>query len=95
MLEDKTLPVDIVVSGLHPDMTLLDREGRKIILGELTVLWEESIGDTWQRRLNRYEKLRVKIGERGWKVEAIPFEVGCRGFLAESVGRFLKVTGVN
>ena len=91
------LSVNIVVSNLRPDMTLLDREGRKIILGELTVPWEESIGKTQQRKLNRFEELSVQIGERGWKpVEVTPFkvEVGCRGFPAVSVGRFPKVSGV-
>ena len=38
VLEDKTLPVDIVVSNLHPNVLLLDRMGRKIILRELMVL---------------------------------------------------------
>ena len=31
----------------------------------------------------------------GWKVEVIPFEVGCHGFPAASVGHFLKVIGVS
>ena len=71
--------LDILVSDLRPDVTLLDGEGRKIILGELTVPWEESIGDARQRKLDRYEELRVEIGERGWKVEVIPFEADCCG----------------
>ena len=37
----------------------------------------------------------MEIGERGWKVEVIPFEVGCRGFPAALVGRFLRAVGAS
>ena len=67
----------------------------KIIVGELTVPWAESIGEAQQRKLNRYEELRAEIDERGWKVEVIPFEVGCRGFPAASLGRFSRAIGAS
>jgi hypothetical protein len=91
---DKPLPVNIVVSALRPDLTLLDEVHNRVVLGELTVPWEDGIAEAHERKLLRYEELVAEIRERGFSCQLVAFEVGCRGFTAASLKKFLNVAGV-
>ena len=91
---DHTLPMDIVVSSQRPDLVCVDHVGRIVVLGELTVPWEEAISEAHERKLRRYEELAQEVRERGWGCEVNPFEVGVRGFRAASVKKLLRRTRV-
>ncbi|XP_014773787.1 uncharacterized protein LOC106871694 [Octopus bimaculoides] len=88
---DKPLPESIVVSALRPDLMLVDGGQRRMVLGELTVPWEERIAEAHERKLLGYEELVVEIQEKGYICEL----VDCKGFTAASLRSFLKVAGVS
>ena len=60
----------------------------------LTVPWEENREEAHERKKNRYETLRADYVEKGWICHVIPIEVGCRGFLGDSVISFLSKIGI-
>ena len=91
---DRTLPFDIAASHQRPDLVLIDDATRLILLGELTVPWEESVAEAHERKLRRYDQLKEDVMQNGWKCEVLPFEVGARGFCAASVTKFLAKAGV-
>ncbi|CAI9715344.1 Hypothetical predicted protein [Octopus vulgaris] len=95
MFVDKPLPESIVVSALRPDLVLVDGGQRCVVFGELTVLWEECNAEVHERKLLGYEELVAEIQEKGCICELIAFEVGCKGFPAVSLRRFLKVAGIS
>lgn len=61
---------------------------------ELTVSWEESIEEVYERKKLGYATLADEAEKRGWKVMVRPVEVGCRGFLASSTKSLLKEVGI-
>ncbi|CAI9724333.1 Hypothetical predicted protein [Octopus vulgaris] len=85
----------IVVSALRPDLVLLDEVQRRVVLGEFTVPWEESIAEVLERKLLSYEELVAEIREKSYICEMVAFEVGYGSFPAASLRRFLKVAGVS
>ena len=61
---------------------------------ELTVPWEEGCEEAHERKLTKYKELAETCRQKGWKTQLYVVEVGCRGFTARSVGRFLKDSGI-
>jgi hypothetical protein len=67
---------------------------KTVILLELTCSWEENFGDAHARKLDKYDKhLVLPLHNDGWKVVLLPFEVGVRGILGQSVSQMLKALG--
>ena len=58
--------------------------GKEVITGELTVPWEDNIDEGHERKLTKYTELAAECRDRCWKALCYPFEVGCRGFIANS-----------
>ena len=69
-------------------------KSRQVILGELTVPWEDNIQEAYERKLAKYADLKADCETRGWKVSCYPFEIGCRGFVASSFRVLLRDLGV-
>ena len=63
-------------------------------LVELTVPHEDNISAAHERKERRYEELVEECEEAGWKAKHFPVEVGCRGFLATSVRKWMRVAGL-
>ena len=59
----------------------------------MTVCWKDNIDDAHERKLTKYAKLRDECRDRGWKASCYPFEVGCRGFIAYSLQKWLRDLG--
>ena len=47
-----------------------------------------------ERKATRYSDLKTECEENGWTCRVFPVEVGCRGFVGQSVVRFLTAIGV-
>jgi hypothetical protein len=60
---------------------------------ELTVPWEKSTEEAYERKKLRYTELAADVQQEGWKI--YPVEVGCRGFVASSIIRLLKDHGIH
>ncbi|KAK0136320.1 hypothetical protein N1851_027790 [Merluccius polli] len=61
---------------------------------ELTVPWESSVEEAYERKRLRYTELVADVQQQGWRAKVRPVEVGCRGFVATSTFRLLREMGV-
>ena len=58
---------------------------------ELTVPWEDSHEEAYERKKGKYAELMEACRRKGW---LFPVEVGCRGFPAQSVWKMLSALGI-
>ena len=75
-------PSYVVLTMLRPDVVILSRTARIVIMGELTVPWEDNVEEAHDRKKEKYEELVMQYKEHGWRAHCYPFEVGCRLFVA-------------
>ena len=94
-----TLPLDIAVTTLRPDLIVVNRLSRKVIMFELSVPFEINIDTTHQLKVNRYRQLVADIEDNGYKVNYFPVEIGSRAYISkDNINRlkaFLKDTTTN
>ena len=76
-----TLPPDVIVTSQRPDIVILNRAEKKIVLFELTVSFEKNAESANLRKTRRYMDLTSDLIKKGWAAENIPFEIGSRGFI--------------
>ena len=55
--------------------------------------WEDNIDEAHERKLTKHTELAAEYRDRGWKALCYPFEVGCRGFIANSFQKWLRDLG--
>ena len=77
-----------------PDLVIRNEEEKEVHLAELTVPHEDNISLTHGQKDNRYEALVGECEEAGWKATHFPVEAGCRGFIATSVTKWMRVAGL-
>jgi len=88
-----TFPSDIAITNLRPDVVIWSPSQRQVILGELTVPWEDNMQEAYERKYTRYAELKADCTRRGWCTFCYPFEIGCRGFVATSFQKWLRDLG--
>ena len=88
------VPQEIVSTNLRPDIVLWSVSQRLVYFIELTVPFEDSVEEAYERKKLRYADLGAEAEQRGWKVRFCPVEVGCRGFVARSAVSLLGELGV-
>ena len=77
-----------------PDLVIWSEELKEVHLVELTVPHEDNISSAHERKENRYEALVGECEEAGWKAMHFPVEVGCRGYIATSITKWMRVAGL-
>ena len=87
------VPQEIASTKLRPDIVLWSRSRMTVYFIELTVPWEASVVEAYERKKLRYVELGAEAEQRGWKVRICPVEVGCRGFVARSDVSLLRELG--
>ena len=90
-----TVPPEIVITNLRPDLVLWSNSQRKVYFVELTVPWEDAVQEAFERKKLRYSDLAAEAEQRGWRAKVCPAEVGCRGFVATSTVRLMKDLGIS
>ena len=80
-------PQEIAATNQRQDIVIWSPSSRQAILVELTVPWEERIEEAYERKRNKYQDLVTDCQQRGWRVWCLPVEVGCRGFVGQSMWR--------
>lgn len=75
-------------------MVLMSETRRQVVLLELTLPWEYWMEEAIERKRAKYEELAGECQSKGWKTRCNPIEVGCRGFIGQSLVRALKMLGV-
>ena len=69
-------------------------ETKELHMVELTVPHEENLSEAHERKERRYEALVKECEDAGWRALHYPVEVGCRGYVAESMKRWFRVAGL-
>jgi hypothetical protein len=87
-------PDEIANTALRPDVLLISRSSKQLVMIELTVPWEENVEEAHERKRGKYEELREECRANGWAARCEPVEVGCRGFAGRSLHRVFKALGI-
>ena len=87
-------PPDVATTTLRPDVLLLSRATKRVVLIELTVPWEERIEEAQERKKTKYQPLLDECRQRGWKTWNLPVKVGSWGFAGQSLWRAFGVLGI-
>ena len=85
-----TIPLDITVTKQKPDLVLVNRNDKTLIIVELSVPFETNIDNTHKLKVDRYQDLICDIEDAGYNVEYFPFELGSRGFISKDNEARLK-----
>ncbi|XP_069125380.1 uncharacterized protein [Argopecten irradians] len=93
-LDRRLLFPDIIQTNLRPDILLWSTQGKKMVMVELTVPWEERCEEAFERKKGKYVELAGDIRALGWSVWVFPVEIRCRGFPAHSTWRMFAALGV-
>lgn len=93
-LERKLQFPDVVQTTLRPDIVVWSSHGKKIVVIELTVPWEERCDEAYERKATKYAELMEECRRKGWSTWLFPVEVGCRGFPAASVWKMFTALGI-
>ena len=84
----------LIPTTKKPDLVIWNEEEKEVHLVELTVPHEDNISLAHERKDSRYWALVGECEEVGWKATHFPFEVGCRGFIATSITKRMRVAGL-
>ena len=87
-------PEEVAVTRLRPDMVLLSRSSKSILIVELTVPWEERLDISHQLKKAKYQDLVDEAHLKGWHAVQFPIEIGCRGFPGKSLRFFFQQLGL-
>ncbi len=87
-------PEEVAMTTLRPDMVLLSRSTKTIVVVELTVPWEDRLVIFHELKKAKYQDLIDEASIKGWNAALFPIAVGCHGFPATSVHYFLQKIGL-
>ncbi len=94
-----TLPLDVALTTLRPDLIDLNRTDKIVFMFELSVPFELNIDATHQLKVDRYRQLISDIEDNGYRVKYFPVEIGSRAYIAKNninrLKAFLKYTTNN
>ena len=89
-----TVPPDILITNLRPDLTVIDRGQRKIVIVELTVPFERNFIAAKERKADKYAPLLAGLEEGGYMCKYFSLELGARGIASNGTFKTLKsITG--
>ena len=88
------IPPDVAVTVLRPDLVLLSRQSRRLILAELTSPFEDRVQAASQLKEMKYKPLLQEAALNGWNAQLFTVEVGSRGYVAPSLRLFFKALGM-
>ena len=85
-----TIPEDIIVQNLKPDIVIVNRRKKEVSMFELTVPFEHNISSKHQFKMNSYSHFESDITNYKTKVDA--FEIGARGYVSpENKGKLKSI----
>jgi hypothetical protein len=87
-----TLPVNVIVTKLKPDIVIYNKHANSIHLVELTVPFESNITKAHDRKSKKYLDLVADIEDNGFACDLTCFEVGSRGLItSENAGHIDEI----
>ena len=88
-------PQEITLTDLRPDLVIWSRKANTVVVGELTVPWEDNIEVANEYRRDKYTDLVLECTQKGWRGILCPFKVGSHGFIGNSPIQFLTKVGLS
>ena len=88
MKGNSTIPHDVFVTNLKPDIVLINKSACDIVIVELTVPYETVIQDAHDRKSQKYAVLVNEIS--GYKVQLFCLEIGSRGQICKNNIKYMK-----
>ena len=85
-----TIPCDIFPTALRPDLVIIDRKEKKIVIIELTIPFERNFVDAQRRKSAKYVSVIAGPEEAGYVCTFFSLEVGSRGVICHGAFKFLK-----
>ena len=62
----------IAITNLCPDMVVWSDQDKEVLLVELTVPWKENTEVAHDRKMTKYDPLRMDIERKGWRYKVLP-----------------------
>ncbi len=87
-----TIPSDILTTNLRPDLVIINRQSKNILLLELTIPFDSNITSAHERKAERYENLVNDLNDLGYLTEYFPIEISSRGLITKENNLRLKDT---
>ena len=87
-------PIEIVLTTQHADTVIWSVKLKKNFVIVLMVPFKENF-DWANCKLEKYEDLWEQYVRNGWMTHVFPIEVGCRGFIINSISVFLTKFGLS
>ena len=85
-----TIPIDIYLTNLRPDLVVIDRENKSVIILELTVPFETNFANAQERKCLKYSSVISGLEEAGFKCSFYSLEIGSRGIAAHGTCSTLR-----
>ena len=84
-----TLPVNIIVSKLRPDIVIVNTKKKFVHLVELTVPFEHNISKAHERKTHKYADLVLDISQNGYNcnLTCIEIAIGSRGLVTPDTNK--------
>ena len=79
-----TLPQDILATAQRPDLVILNRTTKEIVIFELTVPWDMNVETAHNFKQDKYASLVNDLSGSGYAVGLFCFEVSVRGQITAS-----------
>ncbi len=74
-----TIPPDIVAASDKPELVIVKRKAKTVIIFELPVLYENNVQKTHQYTCYKCTHLVIDLLNLGLKVKFYAIDIGCRG----------------
>ena len=88
-------PTEITSTHQRPDLVIWSVNSKKVIIAELTILFEVNIDWAHQWKSGKFEDLRKQCIKNDRSIDIFPLEIGCRGFISNSISTFLTKIGLS
>ena len=85
-----TVPIDIYLTSLRPDLVVVDRANKYVTILELTVPFETNFTNAQERKCRKYSGVIAGIEEAGYKCDFFSMEIGARGIPAQGTCKTLR-----
>lgn len=92
--ENYSVPLELAITSLRPDILLFSSSSKSCILLELTVPFEDGVCAAADRKSQKYQALQQEIASNGYTCTLFTVEVGCRGNSIDSLRLCLSKLGL-
>ena len=90
----QTIPDYVYLTAERPDLVIVDKRKKNIVIVELTIPFEHNFHKAYTRKANRYKSLVAGIEECGFTCDYFSVEVGSRGIVHQGTSAILRnITG--